>query len=154
MPHETSSSITGGDSLVGISKSHNLPQPSSIGEFVGGNTKKKMGIFILPGNSESGMLENLCLQTVAKHPVIPLMEEFFVSLEKITTRRDPPDAPMQTGTHYYPSNEPKAKVQVFLAGLHEITSHVGIAAEKGIWDFENPSLATIKEFLNKLRAND
>jgi hypothetical protein len=39
--------------------------PENINQFSYG--KPKIGIFIMPGNSDTGMLEDLCLETVKDH---------------------------------------------------------------------------------------
>ena len=42
-----------------------------------------------------------------------------------------PDELKEPGKAYHPKNEDKAKMLVFLAGLYETTTSIGLAAQKG-----------------------
>ncbi len=139
------------NSVVTSLQKANLPHPKKSGDCAnkGG---KKVGIFILPGNSASGMLENLCLSTVEGHPIMPFVRTFFSSLEGALTKRLPPNAPMVAGVNYFPKNEPKARAQAFLSGMHETFGSVGLAAKRRYWDFDHRILDDLKEFFRKLRT--
>jgi len=127
-----------------------LAIPKKPGDFAN-KARKKVGVFIMPGGSASGMLEDLCLATVGDHPVSRHVQDFFSALTGTLSRRDPVDAPMQEGTYYFPKNEAKARVQAFLAGMHETVCGVGRGAECGFWNLDHASLVELKEFLRRLR---
>jgi hypothetical protein len=127
-----------------------LPVPASIGQYATYNGVE-LGVFILPGNAEFGMLENLCLDSVKDHPVMPHVDILFDSLKTVLKKREPPDSVMVAGVYYYPSNEPKAKAQAFLSGMHKIKNSVGTAAQKRYWNFDHASMSDIKDFLERLR---
>jgi len=102
----------------------------------------KVGIFIMPGNgAKKGMLEDLCLQSIQDHPIKPDMEEYVSQVKQ----------KMQSKA---PKNESKAKLQTFLAGQHEITPHLGIAAQKGHWNFKHEAFAEIRNFIHDLTTFD
>ncbi|KFZ32293.1 hypothetical protein JS44_12375 [Anoxybacillus flavithermus] len=45
---------------------------------------RKVGIYIMPGNFENGMLEDLCMSSVADQPVISCIESFL----SVSSKRD------------------------------------------------------------------
>jgi len=111
--------------------------PDVINQFSNGNPK--IGIFIMPGNSTQGMLENLCLKSIKNHPVMECVNDFI----KCATKK--------VSASKKPKNLAKAKVQVFLAVMHEIVCSVGLAAEKGYWEFDSEEFDELKLFLNNLK---
>lgn len=108
--------------------------PENINEFTSGHPS--IGIFIMPGDFDKGMLENLCLKTVQNHPAMKCVKIFS---ECISELDDPP------------KNMAKAKAQAFLAAMPKIAKDVGIGSKKGYWDFDSPELNPLKSFLDKLR---
>ncbi len=124
------------------------PCPQQQGQFAS-SASLKVGVFITPGNAETGMLENLCLQTVVDHPIIPCVESFMNCLKGKIERKKPEEL-RDEGKAYYPKNEHKAKVQAFLAGMYETTVSLGLAAKKGYWPFDHMALANLRNFLKKL----
>lgn len=112
----------------------NFEPPSNINEFAG--VKPKLGIFIMPGNSDKGMLEDLCLKTVENHPAMKCVKSFIdcvINLKKT------------------PKNIAKAKAQAFLAAMPEVANRVAIGAQKGYWNFDSDELTELKLFLENLR---
>jgi hypothetical protein len=98
--------------------------------------KPKIGIFIMPGNSDTGMLEDLCLETVKDHPAMECVNTFIDCVSKL-------ESP--------PNNLAKAKAQAFLAAMLNIVNSVGVAAQKQYWDFDSEVLTEIKTFLENLK---
>ncbi len=47
-------------------------------------------------------------------------------------------------------NLEKAKVQAFLASRPKFVAHVGEAANKGYWPWENTAFSALKKFLEEL----
>ncbi len=135
-------------SVVSLLQKQGEPFPESIGGY-GENAARRVGVFIMPGNQDEGMLEDLCLQTVAEHPVMACAERYFSCLgENLVSLA--PDQPKQPGQHYFPKNPSKAKAQAFLAGMHGTFASVGVAALNGCWNFDHPALDDLKAFLTGL----
>jgi len=135
-------------SVIGLLQRNNQPVPKYPGEMMTSNGVTT-GIFIMPGNSEDGMLEDLCLKTVKEHPVLKCVDEYFsclhdkLSHEKKITSNEP-------NKFFYPKNESKAKMHAFLAGMDKFVPSLGIAAKKGYFNFNSEPLNEIKDFLQKL----
>ncbi len=115
-----------------------LPVPENAGMFFQGETKK-VGIYIIPDGTAPGMLEDLCLEIVKEEPVMHCVEQYIACVRKNADRKQ------------FPKNEKKAKIQAYLAGMHEIVNSLGLGAQKGYWDFNHPSLNKLKAFLENLR---
>lgn len=81
------------------------------------------------------MLEDLCLQSVAGDPAMDCVEEYFGCLQKAGVS---------------PRNLPKAKMQAFLASREKAGLRLGEGAEKGYFDWENPTFNELREFLHSL----
>lgn len=101
------------------------------------DNKLKVGIFVMPGNASKGMLEDLCLQSVQDHPIMPFVAEYITNVKQ----------KMQSKA---PKNESKAKVQTFLAGMKDTVPHLGVAAGKGYWDLKNTAIDEIRAFIHEL----
>src|SRR4030042_4664636 len=96
----------------------------------------KIGIYVMPGSGEQGMLEDLCLKTVKGNPAMKCVDNFFECIRKRKIE---------------PKNISKAKVQVYLAAMPEIVNCIGLGAQKKYWNFESNELSDIKSFLNNFR---
>ncbi len=113
--------------------SGNIVLPSRMGEFSEGNPK--IGIYVMPNNSDLGMLENLCLDSVADYPAMECVNEFIQCVLLLEEE---------------PKNIPKAKVQTFLASKEKIVNRLGLGAMKGYWKFESPVWNELKTFISNL----
>lgn len=113
-----------------------LPAPHAPGEIA--EDGRRVGVFIMPDNETPGMIETLCMRSVASDPAFPCIEEFFECVAR------------QTGAP--PSNMHKARAQAFLATRHDIDYHVGRAADAGVWNFEHESFGSLENFLRRLAA--
>ncbi|PEA23104.1 hypothetical protein CON40_01540 [Bacillus cereus] len=123
-------------SVCNILSKNSLCSPSSPNTF-SEQGPIKVGVFIMPGDSESGtMLEDLCLKTKANHPAMEYVNSFFDSLEATGIEK--------------PRNPSKAKVQVFLAAMPKIVNSLGLGAAKGYWDLNHDSLTGLNNFLIEL----
>ncbi len=125
------------DSICGILKSNGLPQPSSPGVILPG--KPNIGAFIMPDNSRPGMLEDLCLETVASLPQFKCIDSFIDCFQSSM-------APSEAAVF----NEAKAKTQIYLATRAPIRSSVGHGAQQHHWNFEHICLNPLKLFLQTL----
>ena len=109
--------------------------PTKHGQFATG--KPRIGIFIMPGDSiEGNILEDLCLKTVEKHEAMSCVNEFISCVSTLKTK---------------PRNMSKAKTHAFLAAQQELANSVGLASEKGYWDFSSSVLNELRQFLNNLK---
>ena len=104
--------------------------PSRNGEVIAGNPT--VGIFILPGTNKGKMLEDLCLHLVQNDPAMRCVEEFACCISELP---------------YPPKNMSKARLLAFLASRREPVNTIGVAANKGYWNFDCPVIDELKEFL-------
>lgn len=101
------------------------------------NGNPNIGIYILPGNSKNGMLEDLCLSTVNGHPVMGHVDDFIDMAASLPACS--------------PKNHSKTKTQVFLASMPKIACSVGLGAKMKYWDFDSDELKELKTFLENMR---
>lgn len=121
-------------SIRNILKKEKLEPPNQVNQFSNGTPK--IGIFIMPGNSDAGMLEDLCLKTVKDYPAMACTGSF---IDCVLNLENPPN------------NIAKAKAQAFLAAMPKLANSVGVGAQKGYWNFESEELTDLKSFIDKLR---
>lgn len=96
--------------------------------------KIDFGIFIMPNNLNNGMHEDLCLESIKNSAIMDCVDDYINCI------------PHKAANFKYS----KAKTQVFLASKTDIAKSVGISAQKGYWDFNNPCFNSIKDFLINL----
>lgn len=106
--------------------------PDSFNE----DPQMKVGIFVMPGDLENGMLEDLCLRTQSEHPIMQCVETFFQCVAAKDVEQ--------------PKNIAKAKSQVFLAAMPDIAYSVGLGAQKNYWDLNHDCLFNLNQFLEQL----
>jgi hypothetical protein len=112
-----------------------LPIPTQIGTFQH-NANFRVGILILP-HDHSGTRETLCLEAVAKQPVLPCIDSFLTCIKVIG------DAPY---------SEDKARLLAYLAAQKETSGRIGNAIEKGYIPWNSPTFEIIRRFLRDLNA--
>jgi len=120
-------------SIQHVLRKERMDVPSEINRFTDG--RPRIGIFIMPGDSDKGMLENLCLNTVKDNPAMECVKAFIrcaCDLDK------------------NPNNKAKACCQAFLAAMPDIVKSVGLGARKGYWNFDSDELNNLKSFLKQL----
>ena len=116
-----------------------LQPPNNPNEYSNGNPS--VGLFIMPGKGLMGALESLALKTVEKDPITPLITKFLEDIQKLPN--------IDLGSN----NEiDKRKAQIYLATRLELVYQVGLAAQKGYFDFDDLSeeLQAFKEFCLKI----
>ncbi|UCH93823.1 MAG: hypothetical protein JSV88_26635 [Candidatus Aminicenantes bacterium] len=121
-------------SVTGVLKKAGFQSPKRPGEFSSGCPS--LGVFIMPDNSSKGMLEDLCLESVKDHEAMRCVDDFIACSQKL------PEGP---------KNISKAKVQVFLAAKPRIANSIGLAAQKGYWNFNSEKLQPLINFLRQLK---
>jgi hypothetical protein len=115
------------------------PVPKEPGVFAANGTVAA-GVFIMPGNADSGMLEDLCLRTARRSPVLACADAFLACVSAAVAPEE------------IPKNQAKARLRAFLAGQPEPAESLGVAAQKGCFDFNSGEFAEIKNFLLGLAA--
>ncbi|MCK5177462.1 MAG: hypothetical protein KAQ92_07070 [Candidatus Aenigmarchaeota archaeon] len=118
--------------IQNILKNNDIKPPREKNRFFRG--KPNIGIFIMSGNSNKGMLEDLCLKTVEKHPAMECVNNFANCVSKL---QNPPKIVA------------KSKAQVYLAAMPKIVNSIGLGAKNGYWNFESKELFDLKKFMRK-----
>jgi uncharacterized protein DUF3226 len=113
-----------------------FPVPDAPGAIV--HNELQVGVFIVPDNENSGMVETLCMRSVEADPAFGCVDDFF---ECVNSR-----------VGAVPANMHKARAQTFLATRREVDYHVGRAADNGVWNFEHEAFAKLTGFLKQLAA--
>lgn len=108
--------------------------PRQNGDVVEG--KPTTGVFILPGNINGKMLEDLCLEVIKTDPAMRCINQF---------------ADCICGLPESPKNISKSKILAYLASRPEPVNTIGVAAQKGYWDMDSSALDELKLFLNKFK---
>lgn len=111
----------------------NLPKPAHVATYTAGNPR--VGVFILPNCNDVGMLEDLCLASVASDIAIPCIDEFFRCVETAGRRSN---------------NLVKARVQAWLASQVRPHRRLGEAAQAGCLNWNDPAFNPLKQFLTQL----
>lgn len=112
-----------------------LPIPNNMAEKT--TTTPSINIFIFPNNRDSGMLEDLCLESVKDDGAISCVEQYLECVKNNANRE--------------PDNLAKAKLHVWLASKEKPDKRLGEAAEAGYWDWESAAFEPLKEFIFSLR---
>ncbi|HWX19821.1 MAG TPA: DUF3226 domain-containing protein [Candidatus Binatia bacterium] len=94
---------------------------------------------ILPGAGKPGALENLCLETIAGHPIETCIETFIECAARATRI-----------THSGTTRKAKARVRTWLASHAEPDLRLGHVAEKGWLNWDAPPFAELIQFFRAL----
>ena len=112
-----------------------LPAPNRPGEETG--TAPAVSVFILPGGADDGMLETLLCRTFAGTEMDRCVDGFLQCAEESGSpihRRD------------------KSRAHAWLATRQDPHVSVGVAAQKGYWNFNHEAFDGVREFLRALGA--
>ena len=93
---------------------------------------------VVPHEAESGMIEDVCLDSVESDPAIDCVDGYFECIRQ-TNVPGPKEVRMA-----------KARLHAFLASREEPHLRLGEAADKGIWDFEADAFRPLKDLLELL----
>ena len=110
-----------------------LPVPDRPTERVG--TDCTVSVFVLPGDTNEGMLETLLCGTFANTEVDRCIDAFF---RCTANSGDPVQHPEKARAHAYLTTMPHPHVSV------------GVAAQKGYWDFDHEVFDGVRRFLRSL----
>jgi hypothetical protein len=92
----------------------------------------RCGIFVYPPD-KPGMIEDLCLDSIAHKPEFGCVEEYF---KCIAARSNPSRSQASS----------KAKMRVWMSSQTDYEMHVGKAAEAGYFPWESDIFAPLREF--------
>lgn len=95
-----------------------------------------VSVFILPDCVSPGMLETVCLASVADDPAMPCVEQYFECLKG--------------GRAPTPGNMSKARVQAYLSSRPEPGLLLGQTAHGGYFPWQSAVFEPIKQFLRAL----
>ena len=122
-------------SVCSALKKSKLPVPNRPLQAVGGNPV--VNVMIIPPDSSSGMLEDLCLRSVSSDPALPCVDSYFSCL-------------LTLPNYSIPKNMSKAKVHAFLSSRIEPDKRLGEAALASYWPFDNIVFDPLKNFILSL----
>ena len=119
------------DSICSSLRKVGLSIPNNQGEKT--TETPSINIFIFPNNRDSGMLEDLCLESVKDDGAISCVEQYLECAKENASRQ--------------PNNVAKAKLHAWLASKEIPDKRLGEAAEAGYWDWQNAAFDVLKEFI-------
>ena len=94
------------------------------------------GVFIMPDGNRTGMLESLCLDSVADDAVMKCVEEFLACIKDRCGRT--------------PTPIDKARTHAWLASREIPDKRLGEAAEAGYWPWNHAAFTGLVEFLRRI----
>ncbi|MBF0399096.1 MAG: hypothetical protein HQK78_20145 [Desulfobacterales bacterium] len=134
---ERNPAISAFNSICSILRKRQIPCPENPNQII--RERVSVGIFIMPDNQETGMLENLCLESIKNTPVYSCIDSFIDCLKQ-----------NQAEIEKEKFNESKSKVQSYLAMRSPIVNSLGLGAKNNYWNFNHACFADIKKFLSDL----
>ena len=137
------------ESICYTLKNNNLPVPDKMASLTSEEPtprKPQVGIFILPDCQNKGMLETLCLSIVESKDIKKCIDDFMDCMVKNLDSK-----PKKTDKDKKLKESPKARTRAYLSAMKEDTSSLGVAAQKGYWNFDSDKLKLLLDFLHKLQ---
>lgn len=159
-------------SIRSVLQTNGLSPSNSPG--VSGNTLPKVTIHIIPNNQDDGMLENLCLESVADDPAMSCVHDFIGCISgkfdnipheeaKATVRTYltswglSEEYYFETISHHMSTltedaleeiyHSPSLQVNLFLASRYKPSLRLGEAARKRYWPFDHSAFRSIGDLL-------
>lgn len=111
-----------------------LQPPARPGSY--GLGRPRVGVLLLPPGKRSGMLEDLCLETIASDSALSCVDGFFRCVEERSGRT--------------PRSLSRSRLHAWLASQEEPYTRVGEAAEKGWFPLASPPFEPVRAFLSEL----
>lgn len=115
-----------------------LPVPELHGVFT--KSPLPVGVMILPGESQNGMLETLLCKIISDCRINACIDKFFECIK------------CEAGIHVKRTD--KARARVFITTQPEPHVSVGVAAKKGYWDLNHDEFTGVRNFLLELASLD
>lgn len=116
-------------------RANGLEAPAKNCEFTSGHLK--VGVFVIGPKGGKGMVEDLCLNSVSERPEFSCIDDYFRCIAEKSDRK-----------HF----SSKAKIRVWMASHEDYGAHVGVAATKGYWPWDNQAFDSLKKFLQQLAS--
>ena len=159
-------------SICSVLRNRGLPSPLKSAELFVANPS--VSILIVPPHSATGMLEDVCLESVQDNPAISCVNGYFECLRNTMVRQSPHLAKasvraflasremveMSVFEHFqeqypslnnqYPRQTNPAFVHAFLASRYRPDLDLGVAAQKGYWNFDHDAFSSIRRFMETL----
>ena len=120
-------------SIRGSLLSARLPCPVGHAEFCDG--PPRVGVFVMPDGTTDGMLETLCMRSVAATPEWRCVQDYFACLR---------------GHGVIPGSQTKADSHCWLASRLKPDKRVGEAAQAGYWPFDSSEFSPLWDFLRQM----
>ena len=95
-------------------------------------TDPRVGVFLIPGKNQTGMLETLCMASVVDDPSLPCIDDYI-------------DCVKQSGLTLGPLD--KVRAYTFLAAREKPGLRLSIALEARYWNFDHQVFDALKAFL-------
>ena len=115
----------------------NLPSPREPLKLLS-QDNMRVCYLVVPHEAESGMIEDVCLDSVQADPAIDCVDQYFECIKQ-TNVRGPREVWLA-----------KARLHAFLASRERPDLRLGEAADAGIWDFEADAFRPLKTLLELL----
>ena len=125
-------------SICSVLKNNDMKSPDEIASFA--SDCPRVGVFIIPDGKNKGKLESLCLSTVKSEGIIECIDSFMTCIEKNSN----------SSSYNFPKDIHKARCRAFLSAMEKDTPSLGVAAQKGYWDFDSEKLNPLLNFLKQL----
>ena len=110
--------------------------PPAHAEF--SDASPAIGIFIVPDGNEPGAIETICRRSVQDDEISQCVDAYMECLAIHNALKS--TIPDKTFTHAY------------LAATHDPVARVGEGALQGVWDFQSPAFANLRQFIHDLAA--
>lgn len=114
-----------------------LPTPASPLE-IASDDQLRVAYLVVPHNRNTGMIEDICLDSVRDDPAMECIDHYFDCIEQSDT-----PGPQQAWM-------PKARAHAFLASRDRPDLRIGEAADRGMWRFEREAFEPLKDLLKML----
>ena len=114
-----------------------LPTPTSPLE-IASNGQLKVAYLVVPHNRDTGMIEDVCLNSVSDDPAMECIDRYFECIEESET-----PGPRQVWMS-------KARAHAFLASRDRPDLRIGEAADRRVWRFEREAFEPLKDLLTML----
>lgn len=123
-------------SIRAILRKCGLPEPKQPMEII--SASLKVGVLVIPPGATKGEIEDICLTAIKEYNEIECIENYFRCLkEKLPLEK-------------FPRDLSKAKIQAFLASREKSVPHLGIAAQRGYFPFDQKVFEEVKNFIRLL----
>jgi hypothetical protein len=123
------------DAVLGCLRNAGLPLPVAHAILIEG--QPRTGVFIMPDGISNGMLETLCVASVAAKPEFACVRSYF---ECLANHQIIPVSPDKAHAHAYLASRPAPDV------------HVGVASRNGDWELATPAFDEISAFIQSMLA--